>query len=68
MNQQRSMWVENFPHTPLEANNTCPEENQVNQQNHEVADKTPKHKPWPNAETNVPPWLSAKITKKEQLH
>ena len=33
MNQQRSMWVENFPHTSLEANNTCPEENQVNQQN-----------------------------------
>ena len=27
------MWVDNFPHTPLEANNACPEENQVNRWN-----------------------------------
>ena len=36
--------------------------------NHEVAGEIPKQKPWPNAETNVPPRLSAQIMKKQQLH
>ena len=34
--------------------------------NHEVADETPKQKPWPNAETNVPPRLSAQIKEIEE--